>query len=138
MSESDEVRLTMVKSAKLWRSGDLRRALKLLDGSIAEAVRQGRRDWAQALSRHAAVMCRLDGDLRSARRYNEQALSYGPDSPMTIYGLAEVLLEQGEAELAREYAKKCYELSVRGGTELDRARIELIVRRWPELDTRQP
>ena len=109
-------------------------SLRVLDESIAEAARKKQLDWAGGLSQHAAMICRLDGDLESARHYSEQAILYGPGNPTALFGMAKVLLDQGEARLAREYAAECYEISLRGGTELDRSRIELIVRLWPELD----
>lgn len=136
MEKEDEISSAMVRSTHLWRLGDRTQALKLLDDSIAEAARKNQTDWARGLSRHAALMCRLDGDLLSARLYSEQALTYGSDNPTALLGMATILLEQGEGEFAREYAAKCYDISLRGGTELDRSRIELIIRLWPELDTR--
>ena len=45
--------------------------------------------------------------------------------------MAKALSEQGEVELARQYAARCYEVSLRGGTEIDRARVELLGTRWP-------
>jgi len=38
--------------------------------------------------------------------------------------------------LAREYALKSYQLSVRRGTELDRAVVESISKQWPEIGKR--
>lgn len=82
------------------------------------------------------MICQLDGDLQSSRHYSEQALSYGPDNPTALFGMARILLEQDEAELALKYATKCYEIRLRGGTELDLSRIELIMKLWPELNPR--
>ena len=131
----NEIRMALVESTRLWRSGDTDQALKVLDGSIADATRENAGNWARRLSLHASLICRLNGDLQRARRYSELALAHGPDDPAALYSLARVLAEEEEIDLAEQYASMCYELSARGGTELDRARMELIVKRWPQLGT---
>jgi len=54
-------------------------------------------------------------------------------APMALYGMAKILSEQGEVEQARQYASRCYQVSVRGATEIDRARVELLGKHWPEF-----
>lgn len=73
------------------------------------------------------------GDLGLVRRCREQCLSHDADNPLTLLSLAEVLDRQGEAALAKEYAVKSYQLSVRRDTELDRAVVESISKQWPEI-----
>jgi tetratricopeptide (TPR) repeat protein len=133
MPEKDELVTTTRKSTELWQLGEPHKALKLLDDSISEAIRGDRPLWVRTLALHAAVIADFIGDLRRARQYREQCVAYGPDDPMALYGLAKVLLEQGERERAKEYAASAYRLCMQGGTELDRVVIDAIIKRWPEL-----
>ena len=121
------------ESTKLSQSGEFLKALELLDNSMAVAVRE---NWSRALetiSRHAAIIAESSGDLARAKSYNERTLACAPENPMALYGMAKILSEQGQSELAREYAARCYEVSLRGGTDVDRARVELLGKHWPEF-----
>ncbi|HEU5410400.1 MAG TPA: tetratricopeptide repeat protein [Candidatus Acidoferrales bacterium] len=133
MGELDLPTRVMRDSNELWQMGEPRMALKLLDQSIAETIRQKKDQWVQVLCRHAALISECIGDLPGAKEYNEQALAHGPDNPMALYGLAKVLNEQGEPELAKQYAAKCKEAVVRSGSEIHQAVLDLIAKRWPEL-----
>ncbi len=133
MGELDQLTRAMRDSNELWQLGEPRKALKLLDQSIAEAIRQKKDQWVQVLCRHAALISDSIGDLPLAKQYNEQALVYGPDNPMALYGLAKVLSQQGETELAKQYATKCREAVVHSGSEIHRGVLDLIAKRWPEL-----
>jgi len=137
MAELDELIRVTRSSTQLWKSGETGKALKLLDDSISEAIRMNKGSWVRRLALHAAVLCDSIGDLSSEKKYREQCLTYGSDDPMALYGLAKVLLQQGEIELAKKYAMAAYERCVEGGTELDRALIASIVQRWPELSQGQ-
>lgn len=133
MGELDQLTRVMRDSNELWRMGEPRMALELLDESIAEAIRQKKDQWVQVLCRHAALISESVGDLPRAKEYNEQALVHGPDNPMALYGLAKVLHDQGETELAQQYAAKCKEAVVRSGSEIYQGVLDLIAKRWPEL-----
>jgi tetratricopeptide (TPR) repeat protein len=136
MGELDELTRSMRDSNKLWREGDPRSALRLLDRSIEEAVRQNKNQWVQVLCRHAARISEAINDLPLVKRYNEEALRYVPDNPLALYGLAKVLAEQGESEQAKVYATKCVEAVARSGDEIHDAVLDLIAKRWPELTQR--
>jgi len=131
--EMDHMTHAVQESTCLSQSGEFVKALKLLDDSIAVAVRE---NWTRALetiSRHAAIIAETSGDLARAKSYNEQTLAYAPEHPMALYAMAKILSEQGETKLAKNYAARCYEVSLRGGTEVDRARVELLGKHWPEF-----
>ncbi len=52
---------------------------------------------------------------------------------MALYSLADALFQEGQTDLAKQFAVKSYELSVQRDTEQGRALIELIIKRWPEI-----
>jgi hypothetical protein len=132
-SEMDQVRDTVQESTLLSQKGEHLKALELLDGVLSAAIHQKWNRAIQILSRHAAIIAESVGDLARAKSYNEQVLAFGPENPMALYGMAKILSLQGETELAKQYAAKCYEVSVRGGTEIDQARVELLGKLWPEF-----
>lgn len=131
--EMEHMTHAIQESTRLSQNGEPLKALELLDNSIAIAVRENWQRALQTISRHAAIIAESNGDLVRAKFYNEQTLAYAPENPMALYGMAKILSEQGEVELARQYAARCYEVSLRGGTEIDRARVELLGTRWPEF-----
>ena len=133
MGELDQLTRAMRDSNEFWQAGDPQRALRILDQSIQDAIRQKKDQWVEVLGRHAALISESIGDLPQARQYNEQVLRYGPDNPMALYGLAKVLSEQGEIELARQYAVRCREAVARSGNEIHQGVLELIAKRWPEI-----
>ena len=133
MAEIDQLKRAIQRSSELAKSGEERKALKLLDDSLAEAIRNNRSRWVRILSRHAATLSDSIGDLELARHYFEQSLAIDPDDPAGLYGLADVLFRQGETERAKQYAARCYLLSEQRGQERDRALMAMIAERWPEL-----
>jgi hypothetical protein len=133
MAAIDRLKGIINESSELSKQGNNSKALDLLDDEIALAIRQSRGTWVCTLSRHASVIADQMGDLGLVRRYREQCLAHDPDNPLTLLSLAEVLDRQGEDALAKEYAVKSYQLSVRRDTELDRAVVESISKQWPEI-----
>lgn len=134
MAEIDELKRIVNESSALSRAGQNQTALKLLDESITAAARENRNSWVRVLSRHAAVISDSMGDLRLLRHYCEQSLTHSPDDPGALYGMADVLIREGQADSARHYASNAYRLSAQRGAEADRSLIELILKRWPEID----
>jgi tetratricopeptide (TPR) repeat protein len=131
--EMDHMTYAVQESTRLSQNGEPLKAMELLDSSIVEAIRENWNHALPTISRHAAIIAESSGDLARAKFYNEQTLAYAPDNPMALYGMAKILSQQGEIELARQYASRCYEASLRGGTEIDRARVELLGKHWPEF-----
>lgn len=85
------------------------------------------------LTRHPAVISEHIGDLNLARQYIEQSLQHSSDDPVAWYSLADTLSRQGDDELARQYAAKAYNLSLKRGQEGDKHLIERLKKRWPEI-----
>jgi hypothetical protein len=133
MSELDQLARAMRDSNELWQLGKSHEALNVLDGSIKEAIRQKKDEWVQVLCRHAALISESTNDLLRAKHYNEQALVYGPDNPMALYGLAKVLSEQGEPELAKQYAIKCRHVVRHSSNNIYQGLLDLLDKRWPEI-----
>lgn len=133
--EMDHMTHAVQESTKLAQSGEPLKALELLDNSIAVAARENWNRALETISRHAAIIAESTGDLTRAKSYNEQTLARAPENPMALYEMAKILSEQGEIERARKYASRRYQVSVRGGTEIDRARVELLGKHWPEFGT---
>jgi tetratricopeptide (TPR) repeat protein len=133
MKQPDRFTQALRESVKTWRKVGATTALQVLDEAIAAAKEEGEGTWVKSLARLAANISKWEGDLVSERRYSEEALAYAPENAMALYGLAEALRRQGEAEMARQLAAKCYEISMRDHTEFGRATIELISKHWPEI-----
>src|SRR6266566_5231421 len=136
MGELNQLTRVLLDSNELWQLGEPQKALKLLDQTISEAIRQKKDQWVQVLCRHAALISDSVGDLALSKQYNEQTLVYGPDNPMALYGLAKVLSLQGETELANQYAMRCRDVVVRSGNEMYQGMLDLIAKRWPEIEER--
>jgi Tfp pilus assembly protein PilF len=80
------------------------------------------------------VLCRSVGDLRLVEHYYQQSLTHSPDDPIALYGLAEVALEQGDTDLAKQYAKRSYDATVQGNDEMaKRGLLDLIAMKWPDV-----
>jgi hypothetical protein len=133
MAAIDRLKWVINHSSELSEQGNHPKALELLDHEMADAVRESKDIWVRTLSRHASAIADQTGDLGLVRRYREQCLAHDPDNPLTLLSLAEVLDRQGEDALAKQYAIRSYRLSVQRGTELDRAVLESISKRWPEI-----
>jgi tetratricopeptide (TPR) repeat protein len=134
MNNLDQLRAAINRSSELWKAGARGDALKLLDESIAAAVKKNDVSSVVVLSHHAAVLASATGDLPRVKYYYMQSLHHDPGNPRALYGLARLLAAQGEHEAARDYAKSCYEaLLKRGDNEIERKFLELVLNQWPEL-----
>jgi hypothetical protein len=122
-------------SAELWKAGEQQKALALLDDAIAYWIQAGKPSSSiRTLCHHAAVLCDSARDLRLVKHYYEQSLTYSPDNPIALYGLAEVALQQGDADLAKHYAKRSYDATVQGDDEMAKqGLLDMIVKKWPDI-----
>jgi Tfp pilus assembly protein PilF len=122
-------------SAELWKLGEQQKALKLLDGAIAYWIQEGKQSASiRTLCHHAAVLCRSAGDLSLVKHYYQQSLTHSPEDPIALYGLAEVALEQGDTDLAKQYAKRSYDATVQGDDEMAKdGLLDLIAMKWPDI-----
>ena len=104
----------MSSTARLAQHDKEEEALRLLDDAIAMAIRENENRWVLTLSHHAAVISRLRGNHSQVKHYYEMSLAFNPENPRALSGLADVAQEQGELELAKQYAARCYKALIEG------------------------
>jgi Tfp pilus assembly protein PilF len=107
-----------------------------VDDVIVEAMKERDDSSLDVLLNHVAVLIG-DSDRGSSliRHYYEQYLTYSPENPRALYGLADVAMKAGQIENAKTHAKRCYEALLK--TDDQKARkdlLDLILERWPEVD----
>ena len=93
-------------------------ALKLLDESLAEAKRDQNIPWIRTLCHHAAIVSRFTEDLTATKHYYQQSLTSDPENARALYGLATVAFDQGEPEIAKQYATRCHTAILRSDDEV--------------------
>lgn len=121
-------------SARLLADDNYKEALKVLDEAIADAIRERQTLWIPTLCHVAANVSFFMGDLQLRKHYYEQSLAFDPNNPRALYGLAKVAREQGEPEIARQYAVRCHKAIVENEDEIIRqGLLELVVKNWPEV-----
>ena len=124
-------------STELSRREEYQQALKMLDESIEEAVRENQTRWITTLSHHAAVIADFSGNQELVKHYYEQSLAHDCNNPRALYGLATIAREQGELKTAREYAARCQKAIVAADDEVvKKGLIELIAKHWPDIAER--
>jgi tetratricopeptide (TPR) repeat protein len=124
---------TMSSSVKLAQQGDNEGALRLLDGAIAIAISEKENRWVLTLSDHAAVISNFLGNWSQVKHYYEKSLAFNPENPRALSGLADVAKEQGELDLAKEYAARCYKALIEGDDFSKKERLETLLKKWPEV-----
>lgn len=129
----DWVKGRVRESSELSKASRANDALELLAVSIHSALKADKINWVQTLCRHASVIADSIGDLASVRRYRGLAMLHAPNNAKNLYGLADILLRQGDTENAKTMAATAYGLIRDSSDEMDRALAELLVKRWPEL-----
>lgn len=134
----ERINNALVDSLKLSASGQPQEALRLLDEVIAEAMREGEELWAFIFIDHAAVLSARGQPDRSLRkRYYEQYLTYRPENPRALYGLADVAMEDGQTETAKLYAKRCHQALLETEDKIAKKDLfDLVLERWPELSSK--
>jgi len=133
MTEQNRVKVAISNGLELVEQGKHEAALKLLDESIAEAVRENNVPWIRTLCHHAAIVSRFTENLASAKCYYEQSLNSDPENARALYGLATVALDQGEPDIAKQYAIRCRTAILQSDDELVRMLLDLVVKHWPDL-----
>ena len=83
--------------------------------------------------RHAAVVAHIAGDCRREIRYREKALPYVKIIHSRSIISLNCYCENGQADLAKRYAAKAYELSTAGGTDADRDLATALLKQWPDI-----
>jgi hypothetical protein len=133
MAELDLLKDIIERSNGLWESGQHHDALRLLDACIADARQEKRDPWIAILGMHASVISESVGDLGLVVRYCEQVLACEPENALALFQLADVLFQQHQTALAKEYAAKSYALVLNSNTVFDRGLAELLIVKWPEV-----
>ena len=123
----------MSSSARLAQQGDNEEALRLLDGAIAKAISENENRWVLTLSHHAANISKFLGNWSRVKQYYEKSLALNPENPRALSGLADVAKEQGELELAKQYAARCYNALIGSDDFLKKERLETLLKKWPEV-----
>lgn len=128
----------MRSSTRLLETDDHDKALKLLDEAIAEAISENNVSWICTLSHHAAVISYFMGNQDLRKHYYEQSLTFSPENYRALYGLAKIAEEQGEPEIAKQYAARCYKAITEGDSEIARVGLlDLVLSHWPEVATKK-
>jgi len=139
MSDSEGIkswhhyRDAMSASTKLMQQDKNEEALRLLNDAIAVAISQNENRWVLTLSHHAAVISNFLGNLSQVKHYYQKSLAFNPENPRALSGLADVAKEQGELELAKQYATRCYKALIEGDDFLKKERLETLLKKWPEV-----
>ena len=139
MSDSEEnkswhrYRAAMSASAKLSQQDKDEEALRLLDEAIAMAESEKENRWVLTLSHHAAAISKFLGNPQQAEQYYQKSLAFNPENPRALSGLADIAKEEGNLELAKKYAGRCYKALIKGDDFLKVARLETLLKKWPEV-----
>jgi hypothetical protein len=124
----------IMDSLRLSKSGQHQEALRLMDEVIAEAIEEGDYLSLYILIDHAALLNGKGRDRSVVKHHYEQYLASSPENPRALYGLADVAMEEGQPEIAKQYAKRCYHAILRSDDEkVKRDLLDLVLERWPEL-----
>jgi len=134
MTEENRFKAAITSSLELVEQGEHREALKLLDDSIAEAKRENNVSWIRTLCHHAAIVSRFTENLGSAKHYYEESLASDPENAKALYGLATVALDQGELEIAKQYANRCHTALLQYDEGLlKQGLLDLLMKQWPDI-----
>ena len=83
--------------------------------------------------RHAAVLAKANGKRDREIEYTKQALPYAKDYRFAAYNFSQLLLEDGQANLARQFATEAFKLSCASRDKTDRDLVAAILKQWPDL-----
>lgn len=123
----------LIGSMKLSASGKQKEAFRLMDEVIFEAMEERDELTALLLIDHAALLNGSGRDRSLAKHYYEQFLRRSPDNPRVLYQLADVAMEEGQTEVAKQYAKRCHQAILQSNNEkIKQDLLDLVLQRWPE------
>jgi tetratricopeptide (TPR) repeat protein len=124
----------MSGSTKLLQQDKNDEALRILDEAIAEAACDGDNSWVRTLCHHAAVIAKFTENLDMAKHYYEQSLISNPENAQALYGLARVYQDQGQPEVAKKYAKRCYDALMQDDSDILKPHLlESLSKGWPDI-----
>lgn len=132
--KDERLHKALVDSLKLSGSGQHQEALRLMDEVIAEAIKEGDELTAIVVIQHTAILNGAGPDRPFAKQYFERFLSSNPESPRVLYELADDAMKDGETEIAKQYAKRCYKAILQSDNDKIKSDLlDLVLERWPEL-----
>jgi hypothetical protein len=73
------------------------------------------------------------GNMELVKHCYQQSLSFSPENSRALIGLANVARKQGELELAKNYAARCYKTFIDCDDFLKDARLETLLKQWPDI-----
>jgi hypothetical protein len=129
----EDVKNAVLDSNDLWRAGREREALELLNNRIGTARQDNSAVQAKILALHASVIAKSAGDLDAARSYLEQVLIYEPGNALALFGIADILENQGKSTEAKDLATHSYSIAAASNTDESRGLLELLVKKWPDV-----
>ena len=101
---------------------------------IAEAIKEGDELTALVVIDHTALLNGAGRDRSLAKLYYERFLTSSPDSPRVLYELADTAMEDGQIEIAIQYAKRCHQAILQSDdAKLKTELLDLVLERWPEV-----
>lgn len=122
----------LLDSLQLSHSGRRDEAFRLMDEVIAEAIKEGDDLSVLLLIEHAALLNGAKRDLSILKHYYGQFLTYSSENPRALYGLADVAMEDGQIEIARQYARKCHQAILQSDdNKIKQDLLDLVLERWP-------
>jgi tetratricopeptide (TPR) repeat protein len=137
MNDDANLAKAMRASTDLLQNEEYNKALELLDQALDAAMKSGERsNWIPTVCNHCALIADFAGRHNLTRRYYEQTLFYDSENARALYGLAKLLREAGEADLAKTYAAKCYDIVIRSTDRKWSGLLGLVTKGWPELSAR--
>ena len=125
----------MMESLRLAGLGQHEEAVRLVDELISDAIKEGDETAAFIFIRHAAIVS-MTGTLDYAlmKRDFELYLTHYPENPRALYELADLAVKDGQADLARQYATRCYRSLLQSTDEKAKKDLfELVLERWPAV-----
>jgi Tfp pilus assembly protein PilF len=123
----------MTASVHLMQRNENEEALHMLDEAIEAATAVKENMWVLTLCHHAAVISRFQGNMLRVSHYYKQSLAMNPDNPRALEGLADAAKEQGDLELAKQYAARCYKVLTESNDVFKKQRLETLLTKWPEV-----
>ena len=101
---------------------------------IAETIREGDGSTALVLIGHAALLNGGGIDRSLVKHYYEQFLTSNPDNARVLYESADLAMEDGQFEIAKQHAKRCHRTILKSDdAKLKSDLLDLVRERWPDV-----
>ncbi len=125
----------LIGSLELSVSGQRQESFRIIDQAIAKAIKEGDELTALVVIDHAAILNGAGRNRSLAKHYYERFLACNPESPRVLYELANDANEDGQTEVAKQYAKRCHQVVLGSDNQkIKRDLLDLVLERWPGVD----